>query len=1439
MAGNTTRSEANESLFVVVRDPNTNVVRRIAFPADIQIGLDDQPAEMHLLGRLAIAAKVYAIDGVNQGLIGMTNNDTVVALTVNVTPLSGRITCTLPPDPRDGQIHFIKDYSGTASTIPIDIVPSPGTTIDNVTVKTLSDPYGSLAVIWLEDQWRILVAGIGSSGGAGAPTNASYVTINSETSLSAERRLTGSANILMTDQGPGASVFFNLSQILGGGAGTYTYATVTADAFGRITGISNGITPPSPSHSFLTAQSEAGLSNERVMSGGLGTTVTDGGTTFAFHVNPLVVPFLTGANVFTSPNTFNAGLSGSLTRLPSGVTYLVGIGGITITTGSNGQVFISGSGGGGGGGGSGGGDPGASYLVVGTTASLSNERQVQAGYGIAFQDGGANGNFIISAIGSLSQSGGGGSSGAVLQTSSSNQWVTAYEVNFKTQTSGNFGGNGNQTFNGGTWTVENFSAARWFGIDPQTGLSFDLNTTNSDYGFGTNRSAPLLGTRVSSLFPQFSLPDHRLRAWGMISSHNADQNFEKISMAFERYGAAGDWGVGEGVLSSGGNLGFQIQANHNGSNVLNQSVVTLQNTHNVIMLQFNHERSVDVYTGLSSNGQWPNTGSMLFRGNVQVTNAIHLLNNLTGSGELGVVLAVASNNANGNMTGSFHKFRLDYEVTSSLLAATTLDVVTASLTTFTNIPTQPTFATLCAITSSMTDVMFWGKASGAAAGANTVWLRVIVDGVNPPVFGNRHTFVETVTSGAGFGAALNGRITGLAPGSHIYELQAAKGSAANTPAIDPRGGFFQHGAHLMLMNLTQSMSTPAPQFIVSGSGGSGIAGINLSGSGTPVSGNPFANLNFTGAGVSVSNAGNGVATINIPGASGSSGGAGEVSASYVVLGLTSSLANERVLTAGPGIDIQDSGPGGQVTVGLSTLSSQSVHAYEGYCTGSVTWSSTTWADFRTIPGNFTDVIQNGITRSGSTFTVSRTGYYKFSSFFVGQAGVNGTYLAFRLSGSTGTILQQTVWSIADTQPGLLDGVIQLDSGSSFKLQYVTKNINSAEVIFNVSDPLDGENMRTGHISILHVADPIIVQHVTSSTTQSVTQVAATTTSGSAYGGYTTGSVWWNAATWTPFLSGTQGHFVDLVTSSITRQGSEFTVTDNGAYYFHANFNAYGNDAYISLRLSGSNGVVMQRSTYRSNPTDQNPVVLNGVFEAQSGTTWRLEYVASGTTYAWTGSNPLPGGSNMWTGEVSIFKAALIGSASVISSGGGADVSASYVTIGNTGSLPNERALAAGYGLTLVDGGAGSQVIISFAQSLSASGGSSLPKQDNLAIVAGIQQVDQAIFQGIGAFEFNPNGPETMAPSGSTTYTAYFQPIVEVYPTGTIAEVRLYNVTTNTVVTDSTLTGSSLSPQRLRSLNLSGSLTSGSNVYEMQMRLHVAGGSNRATCKGAKLFVTWS
>lgn len=76
------------------------------------------------------------------------------------------------------------------------------------------------------------------------------------------------------------------------------------------------------------------------------------------------------------------GLSGSLQNNVVGSSYLVAGGNVTITSASNGQVTIASTGGGGA-------DPGASYLVMAATASLSNERALTAGTGLRLTDGGA------------------------------------------------------------------------------------------------------------------------------------------------------------------------------------------------------------------------------------------------------------------------------------------------------------------------------------------------------------------------------------------------------------------------------------------------------------------------------------------------------------------------------------------------------------------------------------------------------------------------------------------------------------------------------------------------------------------------------------------------------------------------------------------------------------------------------------------------------------------------------------------------------------------------------------------------------------------------------------------------------------------------------------------------------------------------------------------
>ena len=95
-----------------------------------------------------------------------------------------------------------------------------------------------------------------------------------------------------------------------------------------------------------------------------------------------------------------ANLSGSLTHLVDGTSYLRGGSQITITTQSNGSILISSfvEGGGAGGGNS---DKSAQYLVLTPTGSLTAERVFTTGLGLAATDGGAGNDFTLRVLDSI------------------------------------------------------------------------------------------------------------------------------------------------------------------------------------------------------------------------------------------------------------------------------------------------------------------------------------------------------------------------------------------------------------------------------------------------------------------------------------------------------------------------------------------------------------------------------------------------------------------------------------------------------------------------------------------------------------------------------------------------------------------------------------------------------------------------------------------------------------------------------------------------------------------------------------------------------------------------------------------------------------------------------------------------------------------------------
>ena len=94
--------------------------------------------------------------------------------------------------------------------------------------------------------------------------------------------------------------------------------------------------------SYVVMSATGSLSSERVLTAGTGINVADAGagSTVTLSVLDSVVATISGST-FTGATKFNAGLSGSLTRLVDGSSYLAAGSNITITSASNGQITIA------------------------------------------------------------------------------------------------------------------------------------------------------------------------------------------------------------------------------------------------------------------------------------------------------------------------------------------------------------------------------------------------------------------------------------------------------------------------------------------------------------------------------------------------------------------------------------------------------------------------------------------------------------------------------------------------------------------------------------------------------------------------------------------------------------------------------------------------------------------------------------------------------------------------------------------------------------------------------------------------------------------------------------------------------------------------------------------------------------------------------------------
>lgn len=459
----------------------------------------------------------------------------------------------------------------------------------------------------------------------------------------------------------------------------------------------------------------------------------------------------------------------------------------------------------------------------------------------------------------------------------------------------------------------------------------------------------------------------------------------------------------------------------------------------------------------------------------------------------------------------------------------------------------------------------------------------------------------------------------------------------------------------------------------------------------------------------------GVLTINAA----TSGGFGDNAASYLVVNTTASLANDRALTAGVGIGFMDGGPQTTFTISASLLAGDNVTITQ---VGNSLAISSSYANAVTSVGGTAPITSSGGTTpviSIPEASLSTGGYMsiadkaKLDSMSVSASVITVTANA-PLTSSGGQSPNLTLPVASQTAGGYMSSTdkTKLDglpsSVASVSASYLVTSLDSGltneRVIAagpGISFSDSGANGQFGISASLLAGTNVTINQVgnayaiSASMGPVVTNVTATSPIASSGGATPDISITPATQTAAGSMSASDKAKLDSmsVSASVITVTATAPLTSSGGQSPNLTLPAASTTA-------GGYMLASDKSKLDGLPSSVASVSASYVvISADTGLTSERTLAAGpGITITDYGANSnvrvsasLLAGDNI---TINLVGNSYAISSSAASSGGGADVSASYIVIATTASLPNERALTAGPGITITDNGANSTVVIS-------------------------------------------------------------------------------------------------------------------------------------------------